>query len=163
MASQVAPMRTSVQFLMSSSSSRVAEFSQHSQHCSESLQRPSKYSLKELLYNIVYVHRAFELSFANSSELFIPVHNPEIVQSSTSHETWLCCELRGRYANQHTINKLPAGFEKDKGINDRFVIRKKKRFQWSGQGDRKLAEYVKYHKKARSIFITYRAPSDCGT
>ncbi|MEZ4227519.1 MAG: YaaC family protein [Polyangiaceae bacterium] len=60
------------------------------------------YSLKSLLYNLPYVHRAYDLTYASSKELFIPVHSPEIVRSTTTHEAWFVAELRDRYANDRT-------------------------------------------------------------
>jgi len=118
-----------------------------------------QYTLKNLLYNLPYVHRAYDLTFKSSRELFIPVVSPRYVKKSDSDEAWFCAKLDKRYTNQHTINKLPDGFELDKGRPEEFIIRSKKRFDWKkGQQDNNLKKLSNYHQKIRkNLFYIYGA------
>lgn len=108
-----------------------------------------QYNLRDLLYNLVYVHRAFNLSVPSCTELFIAIRNLQFVRSNTTNESWFCAELEGRHASMHTVNKLPLGFERDNSITDTFIIRKKKRFVWSPRDKTSLISYGDYHCKLR--------------
>lgn len=108
------------------------------------------YSLKDLLYNLPNIHRSFDLTYSADTELFIPIIEPKIVKSTDTHEAWFCAEIEGKYANQHTVNKLPQGFEKDISITDKFIIRKSDRFRWeSNNKSASLARYQTYHQNIR--------------
>ena len=105
-----------------------------------------KYSLRDLLYNLVYIHRAFNLSLSNLPELFIPITNPQIVRSMTTDKSWFCATLEGNYASQHSINKLGSSFEQDTSVTNAFAVRRKKRFAWVPQRKKQsLIDYQKYH------------------
>jgi hypothetical protein len=108
------------------------------------------YSLKDLLYNLPGIHRAFDLTYSSDTELFIPISKPIIVRSDTTHESWFCAELTDKYASQHSVNKLPAHFERDVSVTDKFIIRSTRRFNWRPQ-DRpgSLNRYRNYHKRIR--------------
>lgn len=108
------------------------------------------YSLKDILYNLPYIHRAYNLTLPSDPELFIPIHNPRIVKSKKTHEAWFIAELNGKYASQHTINKLPASFERDMGYPEEFIIRCVRRFNWRPkQTVASLARYKTYHHRLR--------------
>ncbi len=108
------------------------------------------YTLKDLLYNMPNIHRAFNLTYSSDTELFIPISQPRIVRSMTTHESWFCAELTDKYANQHTINKLPAGYERDLSAQDVWIVRYKKRFDWRPQSrSTSLSRYKNYHKRLR--------------
>jgi hypothetical protein len=108
-----------------------------------------QYSLRDLLYNLVYIHRAFSLSVPSCPELFVPIRNPQFVRSNRTNESWFCAELEGRHASMHTVNKLPAGFERDNSVTNRFIVRKKKRFAWKARDKSCLIGYGAYHRKLR--------------
>lgn len=108
------------------------------------------YSLKDLLYNLPNIHRAFDLTYSSDTELFIPISNPKIVRSETTHESWFCAELTDKYMNQHTINKLPIGFERERSVQDKWLIRARRRFNWRpNQRPASLNRYKNYHKLLR--------------
>lgn len=107
------------------------------------------YTLADLLYNLPYVHRAYDLTFSSSTELFIPVANPHIVRKGK--EAWFIAEICGKYANEKTIAKLPIGFEREPSEVDRFYIRRKKRFKWEPQNrTASIARYRNYHATLRT-------------
>ena len=117
------------------------------------------HSLKSLLYNLPYIHRAYCLTFKSKSEpeLFIPVFNPIFVQKHKKHkssDSWLCMEIKDKhYANHYTPNKIPSSFQKDIGVSDKYIIRSKNRFKWDSTD---LASLKKYHLKIRKhLFYIY--------
>lgn len=112
------------------------------------------YTLKDLLYNLPGIHRASCLTFSSDAELFIPVSNPRIVRSATTHEAWFCADLTEKYATQHSINKLPATLERDLSDQEKFIIRAKKRFDWRPKNKAaSLNRYKNYHQKLRKDLV----------
>ena len=108
------------------------------------------YSIFDLLYNIPCVHRAFCITYSKS-ELFIPVYTPVFVKKDHSSESWLMFEIRGRYANSNALKSLPSQYEHDIGVQEKYIIRKKKRFKWdihTNIDDRKK-KLLNYHQKIR--------------
>lgn len=112
------------------------------------------YSLKDLLYNLPFVHRSFCLTYPSGyPELFIPIINPHFVIKDNSHEAWFCAELGENYSNGHILTQVQAmRFEKDLGITNKCVIRKRNRFDWYRSGTQKttnLERLTRYHKNIR--------------
>jgi len=116
-----------------------------------------QYSLNDILYNLVYIHRAYTLTFSSRPELFTPVTAPTFLKKLGSPEAWFCAEIKDdRYANQHTINKLDPDYEQDQSpdlIEDnRFFIRKRSRFNWrhgKSQQAGNIDRLTNYHRKVR--------------
>lgn len=125
----------------------------------ENLQ-PGPFSLKDILFNLVYIHRAYNLTFKSQSELFIPIASPEFVRKEGSSESWFCADINDpRYMNTFTLKKLSPSFERDIGAKKPFVVRKKKRFSWdskSGASQKNIEELKQYHRKLRKeLFYIY--------
>ena len=114
----------------------------------------STYTLKDIFYNLPYIHRAYTLTYGSQPELFFPVTNPRYVRKDGSSESWFCAEISDKkLQTEHTINKLPDGFERDMGLPKEWVIRRKKRFDWKrGKGERaaNLARLRSYHQSTRA-------------
>ena len=110
-------------------------------------------SLKDVLYNIPFIHRAYCLTniAQQNAELFIPIQNPIFVKKEGSREAWFQCELEEKYNNKHTFNKLPDKFEVDKGRKDKCIIRYKDRFKWGTHDSKafRIQQLTRYHKKVR--------------
>lgn len=111
------------------------------------------YTLKKLLYNLPYIHRAYSLTFESEQEIFIPISEPRFVRKDDSSESWFCTEIKDkRYTNSDTLSQLPTEFEQDCGVNDKFVIRKRKQFSWQdGQQHESdnLQRLTKYYRNVR--------------
>ncbi|MFH5806862.1 YaaC family protein [Alienimonas sp. DA493] len=91
----------------------------------------ARHNLQDILYNLAFVHRAFQLTYTNRPELFIPIQFPRFVRKEGSSEAWFCANIQGgHYQSQHWVNKLPQGYELDKGAPEPWVIRRRKRFSW---------------------------------
>lgn len=119
------------------------------------------YSLKDLLYNLPYIHRAYNLTFASRPELFIGIDGGEFVRKAGSNEAWFRAGIKDeRDATQHTINKLPSGYERDNGVSE-FVIRLKSRFHWipkASEREANLKRLTAYHKKVRKNVFYIHGP-----
>lgn len=120
----------------------------------------SDYSLKDILYNLPYVHRAFTLTYSSGPELFIPVCNPRFVRKDKSSEAWFCADIDGRhYQTQRVINKLDTAFERDLGLQDTWTVRMKDRFRWQVRGSQTLTNtnrLTTYHRKVRRHAVYIR-------
>lgn len=115
------------------------------------------YSLKALLHNLPFIHRAYDLTFSSAPELFIPFSNPKIVRSTKTHEAWFVAELTGRYGNQTTIKKLPSDFERELSDPKKFLIRFRHRFDWRPNNRvASVSRYRTYHQRLRRhLFYIY--------
>lgn len=117
------------------------------------------YTLKDIFYNLPFIHRAYNLTYENQPELFIPISNPVYVNKieAGNREAWVCALiLDEKYTSQNTMNKLPTTFEKDLGVSDKVLIRKKQRFTWStSQADKaaNLQRLNNYHKSVRKDIV----------
>ena len=116
----------------------------------------TQYTLKDILYNLVYIHRAYHLTFSSQPELFIPITKPIFVKKPSANEAWFCAEIYDkRYKNQHTIKKLPTGFESDNSPDypkDKYIIRRTNRFLWrhgNNHRPRNIERLENYHKTLR--------------
>ncbi|WP_380184850.1 YaaC family protein [Kalamiella sp. sgz302252] len=117
------------------------------------------FSLKDLLYNLPYIHRAYSLSYKSSAELFIRIENPRIVKSITTSEAWFVADIDKRHASQTTINKLPNDLQEEKSVNSGASIRLKQRFKWKAhQKKASLLRYQTYHKKIRKHIHSISGP-----
>ena len=119
------------------------------------------YTLDEILYNLPYVHRAYDLTFQSATELFLPISEPRIVRSTKTHEAWFVAELTGKYATKKSLAKLPPKFEHEPGGSDpnRFLIRRKDRFDWRPQKkSASLLRYTNYHQDLRQHLYYIAGP-----
>ena len=116
--------------------------------------KATKYTLKDILYNLQYVHRAYNVTFPEQGELFIPIKNPKMVYDKIRDEAWFETRLEPTASNKRTLNKLP-GYSVDKyyGDSDNWVIRRDKVFTWKAPRNKPTKESLKklseYHQKVR--------------
>lgn len=119
-----------------------------------------EYSLKDLLYNLPNIHRAYQLTFKSQQELFIPIKNPIFIKKKSSTECWFCAEISDkRYTHKKTIDKISNHYERDNGVTDKFIIRNKKRFRWkynNKENVNNISNLKKYHQKIRKdVYYIY--------
>lgn len=109
-------------------------------------------NLKDVLYNIPFVHRAFNITFRGSSNLFIPISDPHFVYQLKGHEAWFTAQVTQRqYMNRKLYNNQ-RGWEINDGEDNGFWIRRKIRSRWIPRGvgkDRNIPRLIKYHQKIR--------------
>ncbi|ROQ21042.1 YaaC-like protein [Marinimicrobium koreense] len=111
-----------------------------------------KVNLKDVLYNIPYIHRAFTTTHPGMQDLFIPISDPHFVRNMKSDESWFCATVRDSQYQKENIFKKQRGWEIDASEHG-FVIRRNKRFSWStkrgtSKSDR-INELKDYHSKIR--------------
>lgn len=107
--------------------------------------------LKDVLYNITYIHRAFCITYKlkQNKELFIPIYRYRFVRKSNNKESWFEFSLENKYDNSQTLGDIGNDIEKDISYKDRNVYRFKKRFEWDAkkpesQRIKKISSYNKY-------------------
>lgn len=111
------------------------------------------FTFKNLIYNLGFIHRAYNLTYSSDPELFYPIHNPHFVKINGQNDAFFTAEINSEfYQNQNTINKLPNSLERDLGYPDKWIIRKKSRFHWLTGSVNKtpnLSRLKNYHKLVR--------------
>ena len=125
-----------------------------------------EYSLSDILYNLVFIHRAYNLTFSSRPEIFFPLASPMFVRKKGSREGWFCAEIKDkRYANQFTIKKLDKAYERDMSPEfegKKVMIRMKSRFDWkTGKSEqpKNIKRLTSYHKKVRRHLFYIQGPS----
>jgi hypothetical protein len=120
-------------------------------------------SLKDLLYNLPYVHRAYALTYSSQQELFIPIAYPRFVKKDGSSEAWFCADITDpKFQNARTLKKLPSGYEREMGVTDCWMIRKKRRFDWKhgrAQAAGNITRLSEYHRKLRTDVVYIHGPA----
>jgi len=110
-------------------------------------------SLKDIFWQLPFIHRAYCLSYKGATELFIPLINQCFMRRDGSKEAWFQAELDKRYINAHTKNVIQPGFELF-GNKSGYEIRRKRRFKWSGRDiENSIKQFTRYHKQIRRRII----------
>ena len=117
-----------------------------------------EYRLKDLLWNLPFVHRAFRHTFSSAPELFVPLENAKYVKKTDSNEAWFQAGIAPRYCDGRILRSIPSSFECFEEDGKTFV-RRKKRFRWiHGRCSRKqkleaAARLASYHSTIRRIVV----------
>jgi hypothetical protein len=111
------------------------------------------FTLQEIFWQMPFIHRSFSLSYQGKTELFIPLVNNTFMRKDGSKEAWFQAEVDRRYINAHTKSAIQPGFELFEE-NDRYFIRRKRRFSWSGRDiENSITQFKTYHKQIRRRVI----------
>jgi hypothetical protein len=116
------------------------------------------YSLKDMFYNMAFVHRAYCLSY-EEKYLFFSLSASRYVKGVATTEGWLTANIEERFDDNRVLATLPQGFERDVGVADNVAIRKKARFRWYGDKARRgtnVDRLTTYHRQIRRN-VTYIA------
>ncbi len=123
------------------------------------------YTLKNLMYNLPYIHRAYTLTYKNEAELFIPINEPKFVYDSFRGEGWFETQLEKEYSNKSTLNKLK-GFSVDNYYENSnyYTIRRNKTFKWmcsrNTPDTTSLVSFDKYYQKIRKNTYYIYSPNE---
>ena len=120
-----------------------------------------EYNLKPLFYNMAFIHRSYTLTFTTDTELFIPLSNSGFVRRDGSTESWFCAEVREqRFQHSSAARTFPPNFERDRGNLDKYIIRRRNRFQWRDTDtvDVNLTRLTAYHKIQRKHLQYIHSP-----
>lgn len=124
-----------------------------------------EYNLKDILYNLPFVHRAYQTTYSNQADLFIPILNPRIVHDKNRNTAWLEIELEPEHSNQTTLSRL-VGFGLDKKYKNEqnYILRRNKDFKWSAPRNNpdevNLKRLNNYIKNRRSELTYIFSPND---
>jgi hypothetical protein len=115
-----------------------------------------EFTLKDILWQMPFIHRAYCLTYKGATELFIPLLNQCFIRRDNSQEAWFQAEIDKRYINAHTKKIIRPGFElfEQEG---KYEIRRKRRFKWSGRDiENSIDQFARYHKQIRRrVFPIY--------
>jgi hypothetical protein len=120
-----------------------------------------EFSLKDVFYNIPYIHRAFTITYGNAPELFVPIIEPRFVFNKAENKGWLEVKLEPEHSNARTLSKLTGfGLDPTYDNTESYTIRRNKKFKWeinnrvpTAQSLTKLTEYhAKMRKELRYIY-----------
>lgn len=110
------------------------------------------YTLKQILYNLPFIHRAYTITFSKQPELFVPLREFHYVRKVDSSESWILLSLDIKSDPQQIISLLPKGYERDIGWPEHYLVRTKQRFKWR-DGDENIQSNLirisNYNKKIR--------------
>ncbi|MEG0134706.1 MAG: YaaC family protein [Cetobacterium sp.] len=112
-----------------------------------------RYVIKDLLYNIPSIHRAFIITYSRSQELFIPIKNLNFIREDTNSEAWIQFDIDKKYSHKSSLKNMPKHYEiiESSLQNSNYLVRKLKRFKWDKSQNLKirLNNLNKYHEKIR--------------
>lgn len=111
------------------------------------------FTLKDIFWQMPFIHRAFCLTYTSTTELFIPIQSNCFMRKDGSKEAWFQAEIDKRYINSHTENVIKPGFEL-LTQDGKYFIRRKRRFKWSGRDiENSIQQFSTYHKQIRRRII----------
>lgn len=125
------------------------------------------YSLKDVFYNLSFIHRAFQLSYNGPQypELFIPIQSPRYVFDKDRKLGWFETTLEEEHSNSRTLSNL-VGFSIDRKYenNTFYTIRRNKTFTWNCRNnkptDASVKALLRYHQKIRRQLKTIYGPDN---
>lgn len=125
------------------------------------------HTIKDIFYNLSFIHRAFQLTFPSASypELFVPIINPRYVYDKSRKLGWFETQLESEHSNNRTYGNL-VGFGLDKKYENTkfYVIRRNKTFKWECNRNKptaaSLINLTKYHNKIRKQLRTIYGPNN---
>ena len=113
-----------------------------------------RYTLKKLLYNLVYIHRPYCLTFTSQQDLFIPVENVTFKYDNLSNYGWIGFELQQKNVNKKDIKALGCTWRQDIRPKHANYIRQHKKFKYTSD----LVNFEPYHRKYRGKFHYIYSP-----
>lgn len=126
------------------------------------------HTLKDILSNLPFIHRAFRHTYKSHKEQFIPIKDVFYRKHPTQNKIWLSAKVEGRMADRRTLERtLPADYEIDDGFEDACIIRSKKKVTWHPakgasaiQKTQAIRRLQNAHKKFRLDFLHISSAPD---
>ncbi|MCT0216879.1 YaaC family protein [Synechococcus sp. CS-1330] len=111
------------------------------------------FTLKDIFWQIPFVHRAFCLTYKSATELFIPLVSTSFMRKDGSKEAWFQAAIDKRYFSAHTKKIIQPGFELFE-YDGNYEVRRKRRFKWSGREiEDSIKKFEAYHKQIRRRIV----------
>lgn len=83
----------------------------------------TRHSLQELLFNLVYVHRTYCLTYVIQTDMFIPIVDSHYVIDTKSKAAYLRAKLSKDFAHARYHRRLPSTLTPEPSLNDVRAIR----------------------------------------
>ena len=68
----------------------------------EEEEKEEEHSLKDILSNLPFIHRAYRYTFRSHPEMFIPL-TKVVYRKGVSNEVWISAEIEGRHADGRSL------------------------------------------------------------
>jgi hypothetical protein len=117
-----------------------------------------QYSLKDLLWNLPFLHRAFRHTYSNSTELFIPIEQARYVKQENGSKAWFTAQIVPRYSDKRKLKNIPTSMSIYES-EGKTIINRKKRFDWcntrssSDQKTQAVGKLRNYHSQVRRVIV----------
>jgi YaaC-like Protein len=131
----------------------------------EEEEQTDEHTLKDVLSNLQFIHRAYRYTFRSHPELFIPLRNV-VYRKDDEDYIWVTAEIEGRFADGRSLSTLPRQFEVDLGYAPECVIRTRRKVKWyrrnSSRDEQQRARLRlnTYHRKLRQHLVYITAAPD---
>jgi hypothetical protein len=76
-------------------------------------ERSRKHTMKELFFNMPFIHRAYCLTYKSQTEMFVPLKDCAFMWNSVSKEAFFSARLSKDYSSGHVLNRLPDSLMRD--------------------------------------------------
>jgi len=122
-------------------------------------------TLKDIFYNLPYIHRAFTITYKNMAELFIPIINPRFVYDKQEKKGWLEIQLEKEHSNSRTLGRL-IGYSIDRNYDNSkfYTLRRNKKFNWDAPRNNPTQESIEslesYYKNRRKELRYIYSPNE---
>lgn len=124
------------------------------EYLEETISQPQAYTLRNLLYNLVYIHRSYCLTYPKegNKELFIPLNKNYFVRDPNEKKISFISEIDKSFANGHTLNKIQDNF-KLSDLEDYKIIEFSENITYTDlfriNNIIKEEPFINFHKKLR--------------
>ncbi|MEZ6141065.1 MAG: YaaC family protein [Zavarzinella sp.] len=75
----------------------------------------TQHTLKDILFNLPYIHRTYCLTYTSQSEMFVPIMKPVFVVEQGTKNVYFSAQLSAHYDAAIYTNRLPATFTANNG------------------------------------------------
>ena len=112
----------------------------------------STFNLKDLMMNVPFIHRAFNLTYKSSSNLFLPVRETYFVKQDKGKRSWLSFRFVYTDKTKHFMSKVPSFWEENPHSGGYF--RPKNAYFTSNQSlnESQRAQFDNYYYEVRKKF-----------
>ncbi|MEB4872116.1 YaaC family protein [Priestia megaterium] len=126
----------------------VGLFGLLAEYLNDSFRHKEIHSLKELLYNLPYIHRAYSLTFPMENELFIPIKKPRWQVDGKCQSAQFVAEVDPRYATPYHLNSLNKQFSWDNDGGD-TIIKSCFLLELNKNKEKEMQNLKKFHNQIR--------------
>jgi hypothetical protein len=84
----------------------------------------TQHSLKDIFFNLPFIHRTYGLTYTSQAEMFIPVVKPRFVVEDGTRNVFVSADVSVHFSTKRYMNRMPPTFIPDPGFPlDRIISR----------------------------------------